>query len=242
MENLNIDAVFYHGIDRRKYNNDFDAQLKVFEDILKAGAIMCRQSQIKNLGQNVVDERLGHLQGFSNWNGSTYVSICQRRPPSSKQQFEVESKNPDYSVAYLKFVKGNISFVISPMVIAFQGKTHSNFLQDGEFQVYDKIPKRFFQGICVDDLDNFENIVLFFKSINYPSEFIYECIKKDYEGSRLKKIEDLLEKYGYDLPIYSTSGIPYKPGKQLLQELKIAAYGKHQPKPQTETQTEPESI
>lgn len=241
MKNLNIDAVFYHGIDRRKFNNDIDAQLKVFEDILKAEAIMCRQSQIKNLGQNIVDERLGHLQGFSNWNGSTYVSICQRRPPVNKQQFEVESKNPDYSVAYLKFVKGNISFVISPMVIAFQGKTHSNFLQDGEFQVYDKIPKRFFQGICVD-LDNLENFVSFFKAVGYPDDYIYKTTLEAYKTSLLKKIEDLLEKYDYDLPIYSTDGIPYKPGKQLLQELKIAAYGKHQHKPQSETQTEPESI
>ena len=58
----------------------------------------------------------------------------------------------------------------------------------------------------------------------------------------MKKIEDLLAKYDYDLPIYSTDGIPYKPGKQLLQELKIAAYGKQKLKPQSETQTEPESI
>lgn len=223
MKDLDFNSVLFHGIGRFKYKLDPEAELKVLEDILKSGAILSREEQIREFGEEYVEARVSGFDGFSNWNGGTYVSICQKKPtaPELKTKYQVAAKTTDESISFKKFVKYGIGIIISPMVFSLY-RPHNNFLQDGEYQIKNKIPKKFFMGITVN-APVIENYVNFFKSINCPSDVLYAKTKAIYEESIIKQIEDLLEKYNYNLPIYTMQGKPHRPSKEILNELRLAA-------------------
>ena len=210
--NINFNEALFHGIDKVKHPNDAN-KLEILEDILKTGAILSRDQQKWSLGEDITSKRIKKYKHCTNWNGDQYVSVCKKR---SSKAF---NKNSD---SYERFVNDSIGIILSRKVLRLE-QPILGCLQDGEYQIVNKIPKDFFLGISVN-CSNLENYIDFMEKIGYSPKQIYLEIAKEYQNSKLRHIENILKKYNYNLPIFTTSGEQLKPGEKLLKELKDKAF------------------
>ncbi len=205
------EKVYMHGINNygfKDYNSKI--QLKVLSQILKSGALL----SLRNQG----------ISSSSNFSGFDYISLCdyEKRDCSIKG---VPSNIGIYNSYYqyiicslsLSFNKDKIE-VITPTLVDYIGNSSRPYetmkeyglkeerysdLAD-EVQVKDQVPLEYLEQVTFPTI-SFLNAHMFFNK----SSMIKGLIKE------IKKVENLLKGYYYDVPIYDIET------KQLMNEENI---------------------
>ncbi len=195
MDKINLNDVLFHGVTNILVASDrFEKSLDRLDLILKSNAILSRSKQKEVL------TKIGLTPPKYNkilWNGEDYVSVC------SKLSTENQSKIKN-SEAFEDFINYSYGLILSKRILdelecrdycfSSEGKQKC---QDGEIQVKDAIPAKYFIGVFTRDLSDTE-IVENSQNFDFSSSDIIEIFASS------KSIRDLLNKNGYqNLPIYS---------------------------------------
>ena len=203
--NINLNSVFFHSLGAFASNNRLQNSLIKLESILKNGSILSRQEQINKNSDNqalseILERYLNPKWAF-NWNGMNHISICQR----------TSSKNPEIeSDAFKEFVIGNtgIGIILSQDIMQFADNNRPK-LMDGEFQIKDKVSLEYMLGIFYGGKSNNELLkdIEVAKNLGISQQEIKEFLPHTltpYQLEIYKSIQELLNKYGYNVPIYSS--------------------------------------
>ena len=204
-QNLDFNTVYFHSLGAFMADNRISDSLLKLESILKNGAILSRQEQI-NLNNNnpalskYIQRYLDPLWAY-NWNGLNHISICQK----------TSLNNPENeSDAYKEYVNGNagIGIILSPTVLTLADKDRPK-LMDGEIQIKDKIPLDYMIGIfcggkSTKEIQYEKNIAI---ELGYTKQQFQEFLPHILTPNQVEvctSINNLLDKFGYNVPIYST--------------------------------------
>ncbi len=178
MEKIDFDQVYYHGLDSANgfsrntanfTNLKYEISLKRLESILKCKAILSTDRRKKEKIEDI-----GVHCGV-NWNGSKYVSICQKK-------FLLKVAKPTWilSEAYQNFCQHGISIVLNQDLIKdLPVRQDFHLHMPGEIQIEDAIPTSYMIGLCINTSNEDQN----------------------YQDT-VKKAKSLLIKYQMEIPIF----------------------------------------
>lgn len=200
---LDINSVYFHGLESWGFQDRLENSLKRLEAIFQSKAILCRQKQLELIGDQVefypIFER--YQSQTHNLNGLTHVSICQ------SQHFD-DSRFA--SAAFNEYIQGNsgMGIILSKDVEQIIDRSRTEVM-DGEFQVKDKVPLEYMIGIFCgckstqevsDDLKSAKLLGL----SHAEFEKLLPLILPPFHEEIIQKLSSLLFKYNYAVPIYST--------------------------------------
>lgn len=209
MKQINLDNVFFHGIDRWKYGMSRENELAQLNLILSSGALLSRNEQMKLYGE-AFESKLEKYKNYTNYNGLDFVSICKKY-----------SSNNRFSEAYKLFVEHSISIIISPEVLSLQTNISHSRLEDGEIQIKDRIPKKYFIGIAIDKY-TLEDLIEYLISKQLTQDEILQELENEDRNNLVNEIRNLLKNNGYNLPIYQlSSGNPILTLEEVLEKYNI---------------------
>ena len=203
MKKLDINSVYFHGLESWGFQDRLENSLKRLEAILKSKAILCRQKQLELFGES--QEHASMFERYEtqkyNLNGMTHVSICQ------SGHFD----DPRFaSAAFNEYIRGNvgIGIILSKAVESLIDRSRTEFM-DGEFQVEGAIPLEYMIGIfcgcksTTEILEDFESAKKL--GMSYEEfEKILPYILTPFHEEILQKLNVIMKKYSCNVPIYST--------------------------------------
>ena len=205
------EKVYMHGINNygfRDYNPK--VQLKVLAKILKSGALL----SVRNQG----------ISYSTNFSGFDYISLCDYE----KRNCFIEGVPSDIGKynSYYQYIVHNLSLsfskdkldVINPILIDYIGNSDRPYVKmkvyglkeerysdlADEVQVKDRVPLEYLEQIT------FPTIAFFRDSMCFTPSSRIKALTKE-----IKKIEDILKEYYYNVPIYDIET------KQLMNEENI---------------------
>lgn len=212
-EKLDFSKTYFHGLLFPNAQNAPDLEKMVLEKILMHGKIVPRNK----LPEILTEEELFALyMGKSkfNYNGTDCVSVARKRDTYTGNIWSKRYVNQT-DRAFPLYCKRNISIILRSRIMwdydcyggGLAHHDRENNFMNGEIQVKDSISKEYFQGISYNP--------------PYTTLMIEEMLKEDLNCSLtddllklseldfLKKyfskqimIEELLNKYGYDMGIF----------------------------------------
>ena len=191
MDKIDLYNAYFHGIrppcDEKGFTKN--NELMILESILKHGAIYSRR-QMEELGIKT------KMNNNLNRNGADNVSICERNG------FEYA-----ISDAYLNWVQNQITIILANDMpeCEFVDERNLNAL-DGEHQVKNKVPSKYFIGVGIPCGTSTYNQIA--KEISWLSDSREEFIKRMeeyFETYGIEEVRRLIIKYGYDLKLYDLS-------------------------------------
>lgn len=200
---LDINSVYFHGLESWGFQDRLENSLKRLEAILKSKAILCRQKQLELFGES--KEQASMFERYEtqkyNLNGMTHVSICQ------SGHFD----DPRFaSAAFNEYIRGNfgIGIILSKDVESLIDGSRTEVM-DGEFQVKGEIPLDYMVGIycgckstneILEDIESANN----YEMSREEFEKILPLIFTPFHEQILQALQILLKKYGHNkVPIYS---------------------------------------
>lgn len=203
MKKLDINSVYFHGLESWGYQDRLENSFKRLEAILKSKAILCRQKQLELFGES--QEHASMFERYEtqkyNLNGMTHVSICQ------SGHFD----DPRFaSVAFNEYIRGNvgIGIILSKSVEHLIDRSRTEFM-DGEFQVEGEIPLKYMIGIFCDckstaeiseDFESAKKLGMSYEEFKK----ILPLILTPFHEEILQRLNTIMEKYNCNVPIYST--------------------------------------
>jgi len=203
MKKLDINSVYFHGLESWGFQDRLENSLKRLEAILKSKAILCRQKQLELFGES--KEHASMFERYEtqkyNLNGMTHVSICQ------SEHFD----DPRFaSAAFNEYIRGNvgIGIILSKDVESLIDRNRTEFM-DGEFQVEGAIPLEYMIGIfcgCKSTAEISEDFESAKKLGMSYEEFkkILPHILTPFHEEILQKLNAIMKRYNCNVPIYST--------------------------------------
>lgn len=208
MEKLDPTNVLYHGLAHFLTFKRFDEAYKRLQMVLKSGAILSRNKQREVLPS------LGLKPNDYNkvlWNGEDYISICMKH---------TDGNTSDLTEAYFEFIDGGLSFVLDSSILEELDVKLTN-CQDGEIQVKDAIPAKYFLGVTMREPSD-EMRLKFYRDWRTKDK---EEIEEDF--LQVNNVRGLLNRCGYShLPIYSDYDLGIiTDAKSIIQKLKSEQTG-----------------
>lgn len=211
-EKIDLDKVLFHGLTYYEVGNiKIKVGLQRLINIIRAGGILSRRQVYITFGEKHYNKWQKEFCRV-NWNGLDNVSVCKKSSKLSKK----------YSEAFKLFVRNSISLILDSSLLEDLNINKSLNLEDGEFQVKNKIDFKYVIGIAVPVLNPTE-VALHKKNVrNCTREQTEEWIKGYYDYC-INDIFKILKHYNIELPIYSIDdGNIIKPLNDVLDEV----YGK----------------
>lgn len=208
---IDFDSVLFHGLTHYEVGNiRLKIGLQRLVNIIRAKAILSRKQLYNLYGDK-------HFRNWQkdfcrvNWNGVNNVSICEKKSSNSNKVSE----------AFRLFVENSISLILDKKLLDELPIYANNQLEDGEFQIQDKIDLKYVIGVAVPVL-NPKEVAKHKKSKLYTREETESWIKGYYDYS-INDVFKILNHYKLDLPVYSIrDGNVIKPLNEVLDEV----YGK----------------
>lgn len=145
MEQINLNEVLFHGVTHYMTEHRQDKAMQRLNSILKCRAILSRNLQEKTLHTlNLPQNKFKKVM----WNGMDYISVCEKEGPLAKIGCVT-----DESEAFSDFVKNGTSIILSRSILT-DLQTRNGHLQEGEFQIKDQIPAKYFLGIAIYNISD----------------------------------------------------------------------------------------
>lgn len=216
MDKIDFDNVLFHGVSYfLNGTNIFNVSMERLELILKSNALLSRNKQKEQLPSLNLAPAHFDLKTFDN---EDWVSVCQ------KKSFYNENST---STSYEEFIDYSYGLVLNKKLLddlehreRYTSKGHRFHCDDGEYQIKDQIPSKYFLGFFADlpsdivmleglknsklpDLayhaSKTENIFKVIMDHGFPSK---EVMQATYSGAEV--IRNILNETGYNnLPIFS---------------------------------------
>lgn len=212
-EEIDFNSVLFHGLTYHEAGNiRIKIGLQRLINIIRAGGILSRKQVYNTFGEKHYNKWQNEFCRV-NWNGDDNVSVCKRKSNN------ISAKN---SEAFNLFVKNSISLILDSKLLEDLNVDKNSRLEDGEFQIKDKIDLKYLIGIAVPVLNPME-VALHKKNVKeYSRQETEEWIKQYYDYC-IDNVFKILKHYNIDLPIYSIrDGNIIKPLNDVLDEV----YGK----------------
>ena len=181
MKKIDLDNVYFHGI-RPPYDETgltTSNELKILQSILQQGAILCREKQ-EQLGIKPI------LNDNLNRNGDDKVSICCSR-----------------SDGFFNWVRNHISIILPKDMPECSVEDRLFYGVDGELQVKDFIPLKYFIGIGIPTgTSSFKQIVSEIKCCAQGSEEYFKAHLGNYCNRHITPVREILNNTGYNISLY----------------------------------------
>ena len=217
MDKIEFDKVLFHGCSY--FLNDVSDKFKISTErldlILRSNAILSRNKQKEQLPSLNLSPANFDLKTFDN---EDWVSVCQ------KQSFYNENST---STSYEEFIDYSFGIILDKKLLddlehreRYTSKGHRFHCDDGEYQIKDQIPSKYFLAIFADapsdkvmleglkksklpdlayHVSRTENIFKVIMDHGFPSK---EVMQATYSGAEV--IRNILNETGYNnLPIFS---------------------------------------
>ena len=188
MEKIDLYNAYFHGIrppcDEKGFTKS--NELMILESILKHGAIYSRR-QMEELGIKT------KMNNNLNRNGADNVSICE------KDGFEYA-----ISDAYLNWVQNHITIILAKDMpnCEFVDERELQAI-DGEWQVKDQIPAKYFLGIGIPrGTSTYKQIAKEISWLSDSKEHFIKRLEDFFEKRHIGTVKRLLARYGYNLKLY----------------------------------------
>lgn len=182
---INLNDYYFHFTSGSTCDkNQVDVSLKHLASILKSGYILSRNKQI---------EQFGHFnEGFKNvnWNGFDYVSICQIQNNLNDEYVDEDEE------AFQTFNNTHsICLILNKELLYEALKRRFYWHMQGELQIKDKIPSKFFEGIGIK-LDDY-----FIPCAKKDKNLLKKLLEND--KKIITSIKQILDENNVNLPIIS---------------------------------------
>lgn len=188
MNKIDIFDVCFHGLrppcDEKGFQ--IENELKILESILQQGAILSRAKQKEYGVKSILNDNV-------NRNGLNNISICEFIGDECRM-----------SDTFLNWIRSHIAIIL-PREMDDCIFDYNTERLDGELQVKDKIPAKYFMGILIPSSDSFKAI---FREMSWFCDNEKDLYKRinEYLEPKVKPIQKILKDNGYDLKLYDQSG------------------------------------
>ena len=200
---MNLKEKYFHGILSYMHISDIDAErnkqleeiLLKLECILKCGYILPYKDIVKKYGSGVINR---HPFAQINGNNNISISLHKNNPEAIDYQYLRNHYRQDIEDAFEMFIFENVSIVLNESI-----KEHYNLIENGiylERQINKPISLEYMDAISIlptcgiEYLFDTRDVTAKLGQMSTPYYFNFDFIKS---------IEELLHKYGYNVPIVS---------------------------------------
>lgn len=210
-EEINFNNVLFHGLSHYETGNfKIKIGLQRLANILRSGGILSRKQIYNKFGEKYY-ERWQKEFCRVNWNGLDNVSVCLKT-----------TKNNIDSEAFKLFVRNSVSIILDNKVLLDLNVDDTTKLEDGEFQIKNKIDIKYIIGVAVP-VFNPKQVAIHKKNEKGWSRKETESWISEYYSYCIDDVFKILNHYNIDVPVYSINdGKIIKPLNIVLDEV----YGK----------------